>query len=175
MGKSLFPYIQLPEIYRAGKMAGIIYSTPFVLFLGALFIPFKNNGLDETNHKRYDFKWLVIFFLCIFVAEFIPFVAFFWTATRYIADFMPPLALLSMMGFWNGYKALQNKKIGENLYLVLGIGLFIISIFSGVALGLQDENKYFKEFNPSLWKAIYQNFYPEFWRQLYSILALFFD
>ena len=170
IGQSIFASIQLPEIYRTGKMTGILYSTPFLIFAAALLVPFKTR-MNDLTREPYNFKWMVLLFFGIFLAEFIPYVSYFWLDTRFIADFMPPLALLSLMGFWHGYETIQNNKVRRGLYLTVGISLLAISIMVGIALALDAHWEAFKEFNPVLWKAMYRNFQPQLWKQLYSILT----
>lgn len=170
-GQSLFPFIHLASIYRVGRMTGILYSTPFILFAILLFFQRKSTGLIEQREKENYFKWIILLLFGIFLAEFIPFVSYFWLDTRFIADFMFPLATLSLMGFWHGYQILLEKRAWRIIYLALGIVLILVSILIGIALGLNAHQEAFKEFNPDLWKAMYRNFYPEIWKRLYDILS----
>jgi len=171
IGKSVFSFISLPSIYYTGKLTGMLYSTPFVLFATVLLIPRKKESNNNSFKNMDTFKWAVFLLLGIFLAEFLPLVSYFWVATRFFAEFMPPLVLLSMMGFWKGYELLKNKPVWRSFYLILGISLMIISIVVGVSLGLAEHWEAFKEFNPALWKAMYKDFNPLFWKQLYSILS----
>jgi hypothetical protein len=170
IGQSIFSSIRLPSIYYTGALTGILYSTPCVLFASLLLIPRKRKSDDDTISIA-DFRWTVLLLFGIFLAEFIPFVSYFWVETRFFADFTPPLAILSMLGFWKGYELLKDKPIWRVLYVTLGILLVLYSILMGVSLGLAAHWEAFKEFNPDLWKALYRKFYPEFWKQLYAILS----
>jgi hypothetical protein len=171
LGQTVFSTITLPRIYYTGNITGILYSTPFVLFTSVLLIPRKKQ-IDENQIKNTaSFGWLVNLLLGIFLAEFIPFVSYFWVETRFFTDFTPPLAILSVLGFWKGYELLKEKPTWRSVYTIIGIILIIFSIMMGISLGLEAHADAFKEFNPDLWKAMYRNFYPEFWKQLYAILS----
>lgn len=171
IGQSLFSSIPLPPIYYTGKITGILYSTPIVLFAAILLLPRKKQTDEKIFQNLDSFRWMVILFVGIFLAEFIPFVSYFWVETRFFADFMPPLAILSLIGFWRGYELLKDRLVWRSMYITIGIGLIVFSILMGIALGLSAHWEAFKEFNPVLWKAMYRNFHPEFWRELYRILS----
>ena len=171
IGQSLFSFITIPPIYYTGKLTGILYTTPFVLFASILLVPGKKKTEENTIKAPDSFKWMVLLILGIFLAEFIPFVSYFWVETRFFADFTPPLAILSMIGFWKGYELLRDKPVWRTLYTTLGVSLVIFSVIMGISLGLDAHWEAFKEFNPILWKAMYRDFHPQFWKQLYGILS----
>jgi hypothetical protein len=171
IGQSVFSSIPLHPIYYTGELTGILYSTPFVLFASILLV-LRRKRPEENIFKNMDsFGWAVLLFVGIFLAEFIPFVSYFWVETRFFADYMPPLAILSVTGFWKGYDLIKEKPAWRTLYIILGVSLIIISIIMGISLGLSAHWEAFKEFNPDLWKAMYRKFHPEFWKHLYDILS----
>ena len=170
IGQSLLSFITLPPIYYTGKLTGILYSTPFVFFASILLITRKKKPEDIAIQTT-DFGWMALLIFGVFLAEFIPFVSYFWVETRFFADFMPPLAILSMVGFWEGYELLRDKPVWRNIYATLGVGLMIFSIIMGISLGLAAHWEAFKEFNPDLWKAMYRNFQPGLWKTLYNFFS----
>lgn len=171
IGQSFFSFITLPPIYYTGKLTGILYTTPFVLFASVLLFLRKKKPEENTIPNTASLQWMVLLILGIFLAEFIPFISYFWVETRFFADFTPPLAILSMVGFWKGYELLRDKPMWRNIYTALGVGLMVFSITMGISLGLAAHWEAFKEFNPTLWKTMYRDFHPQFWKQLYDILS----
>jgi hypothetical protein len=171
VGQSLFPSIALPPIYYTGNITGILYSTPFVLFAAVLLFPRKKQTSDSILNNMDSFCWVVLLFTGIFLAEFIPFVSYFWVETRFFADFTPPLAILGMIGFWRGFELLRDRPVWRSGYTVLGVVLIVFSILMGIALGLSAHWEAFKEFNPVLWKAMYRNFQPGLWKTLYDFFV----
>ena len=171
MGASIFSSITLPQIYYTGNITGILYSTPFMLFTLVLLFPRRKPASDAILKNMEPFPWTALLFAGIFLAEFIPFVSYFWVETRFFADFTPPLAILSMIGFWKGLDLLRDRPAWRNTYAVVGAVLIIFSILMGVALGLSAHEDAFKEFNPVLWKALYRDFQPGLWKTLYDVFS----
>ena len=171
MGASIFSSITLPPIYYTGSVTGILYSTPFVFFAVVLLFPRKKQAGNTTLKHLDSFRWVVLLFTGIFLAEFIPFVSYFWVETRFFADFTPPLAILGMIGFWRGFELLRDRPLWRNAYTALGVVLIVFSILMGLALGLGAHWEAFKEFNPVLWKALYRNFQPGLWTALYDLFT----
>ena len=171
IGQSIFSFISLPRIYYTGNITGILYSTPFMLFTLVLLFPRRKPASDAILKNMEPFPWTALLFAGIFLAEFIPFVSYFWVETRFFADFTPPLAILSMIGFWKGLDLLRDRPAWRNTYAVVGAVLIIFSILMGVALGLSAHEDAFKEFNPVLWKALYRDFQPGLWKTLYDVFS----
>ena len=171
IGQSLFPPIALPPIYYTGDITGILYSTPFVLFAAVLLFSRKKQTGDSILINMDSFRWVALLFTGIFLAEFIPFVSYFWVETRFFADFIPPLAVLSMIGFWKGLEFLSGRSAWRSVYTALGVGMIVFSILMGIALGLSAHWEAFKEFNPVLWKALYKDFQPGLWTTLYNFFS----
>jgi hypothetical protein len=84
---------------------------------------------------------------------------------------MPPLALLAIIGFWNGYLYFGHTPAYRNIFTVLGISLIVVSILVSILLAFGAHRGAFKEFNPVLWKALYKDFRPLVWKKLYDILS----
>ncbi|MGA7605050.1 MAG: hypothetical protein WCA79_03935, partial [Anaerolineales bacterium] len=61
-------------------------------------------------------------------------ITFFFVETRYIADFMPSLVFLSIIGFWQGDRFLISKPAIHKLYVAVGMILMATSIVVSVLL-----------------------------------------
>ncbi len=152
---TIFPFLQpvegygadqlstmnLPPIYSSGELTGILFSAPFVLFAGIPMMSLlsrKRNSNDQVDQENdtFLFKWLIISLLGAFLFGFAPVITFFFVETRYIADFMPSLVLLSIIGFWQGYNFLSHKSALHKLYVAIGMILIITSIVASVLLAL---------------------------------------
>jgi hypothetical protein len=57
-----------------------------------------------------------------------------WMMIRYLADFMPALAMLSVLGFWRGYQLLAQKPRYQKMYSTLGIILAGASLTVNILL-----------------------------------------
>ena len=133
--------MNLPPIYSSGELTGLLFSAPFVLFAGIPVLSLlsrkgdSNDQVDQEN-DAFLFKWLLISLLGSFLFGFAPVITFFFVETRYIADFMPSLVLLSVIGFWQGYRFLRHKPAIHKLYVAVGMILTMTSIAVSVLLAL---------------------------------------
>jgi len=169
-GAAKFPSISLPEIYFTRGLTGIVYSTPFMLFASILLFPHIRKRKQDNNNQDNDlFKWTVISLWGSFFTGLATFVSYFWVETRFLLDFMPPLVLLSIIGFWQGYLFLLDKPISRILYVAIAIGLIVISIMIGNLLALSAHRGGFKEFNPVLWQYLYKDVDHVLLRKLFSL------
>ena len=153
-GASKFPFILLPKVYFSDSITGMIFSTPFFLLVAgvALFFVLIQKRKKENEIKRDDDKylltWMIISLSGSFLFEFGTIVSCFWVVTRYAADFMPPLALLSIIGFLQGYRHLVERPIRLKLYQTFGIGLMVISNVNSILLALSANAQHFKALIP---------------------------
>ena len=160
-GAIKFSFMRLPPIYHEGELTGILFSTPFALFaaIPLLFFPLRKKGTIDQVGSDYDhgaclFNWLIISLLGSFLFGFAPIVIFFFVETRYIADFMPSLVLLSIMGFFQGYSLLTYKPVITKIYSAVGIILIVISTIISILLALSAHAEQFQQFNPILWNRL---------------------
>jgi len=85
--------------------------------------PIKSNGIPP----------MYIFSLVgVSILGFLPALFFFWVDMRYMFDFVPELALLAVLGFWQSGVYLSRRPIMQNLILLAGSGLALFSIVVGV-------------------------------------------
>ena len=162
-GAAKFSFIHLPPIYHEGGLTGILFSMPFCLYAAIpplSFLSRKKDSNDQVNHENgsFLFKWLLISLLGSFLFGFAPIVMYFFVETRFLADFVPSLVLLSIVGFWQGYSFLTPKPIFHKLYVVVGLILIATSIIVSVMLALSAHAAQFQEFNPVLWNHLIRLF-----------------
>ena len=160
-GAIKFSFTHLPPIYHEGVLTGILLSTPFALFaaIPVLFFPRRKKGTKDRVGSDHDhgaclFNWLIISLLGSFLFGFAPIVIFFFVETRYTADFMPSLVLLSIMGFFQGYGLMTRKLVIAKIYSAIGIILMVISIIISILLALSAHAEQFQQFNPILWNHL---------------------
>ena len=158
-GKSplLFPFITLPEIYNERPMAGILFNIPFILFAGvsvtSILLP-QVEIKEIKSHLNYSLKWLLVGLLGAFLFGFTPIVSYFWVAPRYLADFSPALVILSILGFWLGYRYLARWAMGRRIYLLGGIFLMFASVVMSNLLVFGIRASIYQAVNPMLWNQL---------------------
>ena len=153
-GASKFPFTLLPKVYFSDSITGMIFSTPFFLLVAvaAIFFILIRKRKEENQNKRDDDKyllpWIMVSLLGSFLFAFGLIITCFWVVTRYVADFMPPLALLGIIIFWQGYRRLIERPISLKLYQTFGIGLMVISNINSILLALSANAPSFRSFDP---------------------------
>jgi hypothetical protein len=155
-GDIKFSFINLPAIYHEGGITGVLFSTPFAIFaaipvLSPLLRRKETEDQVDAVHGTDLFKWVIISLLGSFLFGFAPIVLYFFVETRFVADFISALILLSIAGFWQGYGSLRHKIMISKLYVVLGIILMATSVIISVLLALSAHAEQFQQFNPMLW------------------------
>ncbi len=104
---SLLPYYHLPTIYFAEKITGLLYSGPvFLLSLVPVYrfslkrkYPISDGSI--VNNDEILYKVTIGSLIGSFLLSFLPVLAFFWAAPRYICDFINPLLILTVIGLWH--------------------------------------------------------------------------
>ena len=139
--EALFSFYPLPGIYGANRVTGLFFSAPFVVFaivplIRLLWLRFKaaSSGIVDEARDRDFFAWLIICLAGACLAAFSVLQLFFWTAMRYLEDFMPALTLLSLIGFWQGLNLLGTGSIKGRLYCLVGVLLAATSIVISILI-----------------------------------------
>jgi len=137
------PFYTSPDFYYAEPMTGLLYLFPFAVFaiiplIGLLSDLFKRNPeIHSAEGGRPDLiGWMTLNLIVACFASFLLMMFFFWAGMRYLGDILPLLAVLSVMGFWQGYRLSAHKSLINILYILSGITLASISIIMGTLLAI---------------------------------------
>jgi hypothetical protein len=149
-------------IYNAERIAGLIYVFPFSIFAlipminiikGAL----KQRGqvqvgqekdLAENNNDL--FRWMLMGLIGSLFLEFLTIFLIFYGTMRYFMDATPTLALLSILGFWQGYLTIIKTPIWNKVYPVIGTSLIFFSIILSILLSFSSDINRIRTNNPAL-------------------------
>jgi hypothetical protein len=94
----------------------------------------KRSAADSDKGQKNMLNWVIIVLTGIPLLGFVFLLSFFWSAMRYLDDFVPSLILLGVIGFWQGYQLLLGKQKSTKLYAVIGIVLAVCSIVNSTLL-----------------------------------------
>ena len=133
--------ISAPEAYYAQAGVGLTFTFPFAVFslaaaraAAATRSP-KRAGATEAAHDRLTgLPWLIASLAAATTMTFVLLLTFFWYASRFHGDFVPPLAVLSVLGFWSGYESLGARPTLRRAYARLGLVLALVSILASTLL-----------------------------------------
>jgi hypothetical protein len=130
-------------IYHAEKVTGLIYSFPFALFslaAGAVSLRLIRNFPAGSGRQEADDRdllgWLCLSMAGVTLLSFGFLLVFRYASMRYLTDIVPPLLVLSLCGFWEGYRVLEGRPLLRRLYLVLAFSLASVSILVSGLLGV---------------------------------------
>lgn len=147
----------LPKIYFSQETAGLLYVAPFILFsiVSAITI-LKSFRKDSAlrNQEALPFAWILISLAGSFFASMMFFLFFFWAGVRYLADFMPALAMLSVFGFLKAHQLTSKNRFARFLLTMLGLVLIVVTIVNSNLVALSISSGRYKEFNPQLWNQV---------------------
>ncbi len=135
--RPILPSHPLAELYSSQQMTGLLPSVPFAVFA---LIPFTRSSIvkfkGQNQRAGITLPWAVWILSASFLVAFIFLMFFFWSAMRYLQDFMPCLLALSVIGFWQGYALLAPDSAVRKMYAVLGACLAGISILVSILLAV---------------------------------------
>jgi hypothetical protein len=141
----LFLYLGPVRLYHAEAITGVLFSVPFAVLstiaavntvralLGRPNVP----GISTSPAGR-QLLWLII---SLSGAAFLPFVAlllYFNVAMRFIAEFLPSLMLLAVLGLWQGYLMLEGKSIQRLAYVSSAVALSAVTVAISLLLTIAE-------------------------------------
>ncbi len=156
--QALFPSYNLPDVYVVeGKIAGLLWSFPFLIFallppvrLVWAFLRSLRHRVPGVDGDRWNFSSRLDLGLTLcFLGSFVPTMMFFFAATRYMGDFFTFLCLLAIVGFWEIYTHL-NQPPYHKITVALGSTLAVYSILITTLLAFATRLSWFTSFNPGM-------------------------
>jgi hypothetical protein len=141
--EALLPGQSLPGLYTAQAITGLLWAVPFLIFAVVPVARLVKQGSYRNRltgargvSQQLSLSWIVTSLLGSFLVPFLSLLAFFWAAMRYAEDFMPPLVLLGIIGFWQAYQSRSDSLRMGKIYATLGVTLAGVSIASACLLAL---------------------------------------
>lgn len=137
--ENVFPFLfSLPEVYESQPITGLSYIAPFTIFaiipaIGFFKGPWHRTA-EDNNSNIFGFIHAILW--VAFFSAFCFLLVFFWTALRYVGDFMPELILAGILGFWRGHQLLDQKPLIQVSYSMLGIILAFMGIVISILISL---------------------------------------
>jgi hypothetical protein len=155
--------IPVPVFYYARKrVSGLLYTSPFLLF-AFLAMTFSVSGISRdrynevasnNNAGRGLLRWLEISLLGITTVSFITLLLYYYCTMRFIEDFIPALTLLAVLGFWQGYCFLLQRKYSRIIYGFISLGFAAFTMATGMLLGISSYSDRFHYMHTSLFNNL---------------------
>jgi hypothetical protein len=168
---SSWPPLSLPVpvfYYAKERVSSLVYSCPFLVFAFiVLAIPVSRMHRERQDKDASDsdndagkrlLPWLSIGLLGIAAVSFITLMLYYYCTMRFVDDFIPALTLLALLGFWQGYRLLSQKRVSRLIYEFISLGLGAFTIAAGLLLGVSSYAERFRYLNPELFIYIIKIF-----------------
>lgn len=127
----------LPEAYSANTITGLLYLAPFSSFAIISLFNSKIRQSSKINDNLLPSQSLINRLLFgTFAVAFCSLLFYFWSAVRYLGDFMPELMLLNIFAFWRGHELLLDNPGKQKAHSILGIALAITGIVVSILISL---------------------------------------
>ncbi len=161
-----FLSLSKPNIYHSDQITGLAFCVPFILF-SVVSVVNAVSLISQRLIKRHPttdegkgeaLLWISI---CLAGSGFLTFAAilFYFNITmRFLAEFIPSLMLLSILGVWQGYHLLQRKPLGRHIYVFFTLYLAVVTILVSLLLAMSENYNRFQHYNPHLMKQLIQLF-----------------
>jgi hypothetical protein len=81
-------------------------------------------------------NWVSLSLIVACFASFLLIMFYFWAGMRHLGDFLPLLTVLSVIGFWQGYRLSAHRSRINTLYTFAGIILASVSMIMGTLLAI---------------------------------------
>lgn len=150
----------LPRIYFSEAVTGLVYTFPFMfLAIVALWPSGPFSRLEEgatrpESHYALAFRMLRIALVGVLVLQLLALLVFFFATERYLAEGVPALTLLAVLGFWRGCDRLSKGPIGRAIFCVIAVLLVVITIVVSSLLAISSYQERFLATNPEMMQTI---------------------
>ena len=124
---------------KAESITGLLISSPFFLFVLLAGI--------QRNKKIF---WVNLSLIGSSILLFFTLQSFFFIAMRYLLDLIPTLALITIIGFWNGLDFIKNK----SSYCLISFILLTYTIATSLIVSISGNLEIFKIVNPEFIKQM---------------------
>jgi hypothetical protein len=167
---SKFPFIQpgaildhsnqfkivTPQIYFVGRMTGLLFCAPFLVFS---LVHFRSNSRfsQEKNlsHASLSCDFVVCLLAGSFIIGFLGLMFFFFGQMRYLVDVISQITLLAVLGYWKIIFASQKwNHLYSKIFLVFANSLIFITICISLLLAFSSDYDRLKTLNPALFERI---------------------
>jgi len=171
----LFPFVTAlpPQVLPPGPargiaaaeiepVAGLLLSSPF---LALALVPIQTllaghrggNSAREAVPERQpgaDLDWIAACLAGSSVLSFAFLLMYFYPTMRQLEDVVPCLALLAVLGFWQGCSRLEAQALARSIYVTCAIALAVITITGSSLLAVTSYDNRFLHLNRELLRQL---------------------
>lgn len=164
----LFQYAGEAGRYHLEASTGLLWAVPFTVFslaaaanLGSLALSWnRRRGRARDDDGRRWQLWTLIVLGAALVPAAGVVLLYYDVRMRYLAEFLPSLMLLSVLGAFQGYRWLQRRPVIRRLYTLVAVCVALASVGTSLLLALAENYGRFRHYSPQLMKQLVVFFAP---------------
>jgi hypothetical protein len=149
-GKGMLLMLPTPPNYYSEQITGLLPGVPFVLFALLPLVWLVRGSPGIRPHLRR----VIISLAGAFFLAFIFNLGYLVVTMRYLADFLPCLLLLAVVGFWQAHHSLVRRPFWQGVIALLGIYLAFSTLRVGFLLAVTGYQARFENLNPALFDQL---------------------
>ena len=131
----------------------MLFISPILLLGGYTIIPAKKNPADTVRDFQF-LRWLRVSLAIAACANIAVFLFFFDAAERYTVEMVGLAIPLLLIGLWEGYTTLSDRKILRRVYVTFAFLVGGISIINSSLLAVSSVQDRFLNGNPLLMQKL---------------------
>jgi hypothetical protein len=154
-----FP-VPIPRLYYSEAIAGLLYSAPVLVFAVVPVVWWLRSSRSSSLRdliKRWaqdPLHWLMSTITLALIPNAAVLLFFYYSAPRYLMAVMPLLMILSVVGFWMGYRRLMDHQRGRRLMVASAGILSVWTVVVSMLLAVSSSQDRFSQGNPELIESI---------------------
>jgi hypothetical protein len=158
--------MEAPEDYYTEQVTGLLYSVPAVLFSAVAVFnigrgiwprPLESPDVGQDTKGRspgFLLSWLTLTLAGGALLLLLPIVVHVSATMRHLADVVPTLCILSIIGFWLGYRSFSGRPGSRYVYLLFAWLVTLATAAMGLLLAVTGYAARFENLNPVLFDKI---------------------
>ncbi len=161
-----FLYLNKPGLYHAEDITGLVLSATFILFSlvaigGAVRMARdrylrRRTGTEDCRSQR--LLWISLSLAGSGLLTFAAIILYFNITMRFLAEFLPSLVPLAVLGTWQGYRQIERKGWQRQFYSGVVIAVGLISILVSLLLAFSESHGTVQHYNPHLMRQLIRFF-----------------
>ena len=141
--------IEMPHLYYAGRLTGILFGTPFLL-LGLVPLLSKRDPAQSSMWRDVrSIQWVVLILAGSTLIEFLTILFYFNAQVRFLVDLISQVTLLAILGYWQLTLSSRSK-----IWVTPANLLLVLTLVTSFLLSMTSETSRFETLNPLVFETI---------------------
>ncbi|HEX8990165.1 MAG TPA: hypothetical protein VF784_00675 [Anaerolineales bacterium] len=161
-----FLYLHSVDLYHAEDITGLLFCVPFALFAvvaiwnaaRSLWQTYVRPHAGTGDHRSQLLLWISLSLAGSGLLTLAAIALYFNITMRFLAEFLPSLMPLAVLGVWQAYLPLQGKLRQRRAYVIFVIALGLLTIVVSLLLAFSESHGTVQHYNPHLMRQLIRLF-----------------